>query len=227
MIVDKLEDTLNGGYGGLYGEVVTEDTYGLRKVKGPVDVIFDLGANVGTFTRFARELFPEALIVAIEPDEENFIHLKKFTNDTGVVFMKRALGEGDIFRRVGAPNGAHENYIQEGMGYNSEYDITNVVGIMLDELVNTYWHPGQTSLMKIDVEGAENSIWDHKKSMEALQKMDYIMLELHYCVDVGNHAAIKEMAESTVKGIMELTKSHHCYYDHIYFYAVRKNKYGD
>jgi FkbM family methyltransferase len=223
MIVDKLEDTLNGGYGGLYGEVVTEDTYGMRKINGQVDVIIDLGANVGVFTRFAKELFPNAKIIAIEPDPENYEHLIKFTkNVTNVTFINAALGTGDIYKRLGAPNGAHESYVPEGMGYDTEYVKTGTDSIMIDEIVDEFVEPGQKTIIKIDVEGAENVIWNDRFSMDALAKMDYIMLELHYCVEIGNHAAIKDMCESTIKGIMELTKTHDCHYDHIYFYATKK-----
>lgn len=225
MIVDRLEDTLNGGYGGLYGEVVTEDTYGLREVQGPIDLVLDIGANVGTFTRFARELFPHAFIIAVEPDEENFIHLKKFTPPEGVLFLNNALGIGRIWKHIGAPNGAHESYLPVGMGYkDSEYETTSVPGIMLDEIMNRFFSSAgvRKSIIKIDVEGAENCIWYHRPSMEVLKKFDYIMLELHFCVKLGDHAAIKDMAESTIKGIMELTKTHNCYYDHIYFYAHKK-----
>ena len=227
MIVDKLEDTLNGGYGGLYGEVVTEDTYGLRKIKGPIDVIIDIGANVGCFTRFARELFPNAKIIAVEPDMENFIHLQKFTDSPNISFIRKALGYGHVSRVRGAPNGAHESYLTPGPGLPERYllattEATPIEAVMLDELVNQYVLPGDRAIMKIDCEGAENLIWGHKPSMEALKKMDYIMLELHYCVAVGDHAAIKDMCEKTVIGVMELTKTHDCEYEHIYFNAIRK-----
>lgn len=223
MIVDRLEDTLNGGYGGLYGEVVTEDTYGLRKIKEQVGLVIDIGANVGCFTRFARELFPSATIIAMEPDLENFTHLKKFTpSDDNIIFLRKALGIGRIWRHIGAPNGAHESYLPVGMGYaDSEYESSLVEGVMLDGIINNL-HSAGKKIIKIDVEGAENCIWNHPPSMEVLQTFDYIMLELHYCTKLCDHAAIKEMAESTVKGIMQLTQTHNCYYDHIYFYAEKK-----
>jgi FkbM family methyltransferase len=224
MIVDRLEDTLNGGYGGLYGEVVTEDTYGLRTIKEPIDVIYDIGANVGTFTRFARELFPKAVIVSVEPDPENFYHLVKFTTGEGFLFINEALGIGDMQKHIEAPNGAHESYLPVGMGYTtSDYVPVSTKSAMLDSIVRLCpVPPNGKSIIKIDVEGAENCIWNHRPSMEVLKTMDYIMLELHYCVELGNHAAIKEMCESTVKGIMELTETHWCHYDHIYFYATKK-----
>lgn len=222
-IVEKLEDTLNGGYAGLFGEVVTEDSYGIKKIYDRLGLVVDLGANVGTFTRFAREVFPHALIVSIEPDPENFIHLKKFTDHNGVVFINKALGKGRFWKHIDAPNGAHESYLPVGMGYkDSEYESASVEGIMLDEIINTFPPYGIKSLIKIDVEGAENCIWDHKPSMAALSHFDHIMIELHYCTKIGDHASIKEMCESTVKGIMELAKTHDCHYEHIYFYATKK-----
>ncbi|WP_173021570.1 FkbM family methyltransferase [Lewinella sp. W8] len=41
------------------------------------DVIFDVGANIGNFTAYAREQFPLATIVSFEPIPPTFSHLQK------------------------------------------------------------------------------------------------------------------------------------------------------
>jgi FkbM family methyltransferase len=232
MIVDKLEDTLNGGFGGLYGEVVVEDSYGLRKIKKQIDVVIDIGANVGCFTRFARELFPKAKIIAVEPDMENFIHLQRFTDSPNISFLRKAIGYGRIFKVPGAPNGAHESYLSESPGLPYKYLIENnypeqIETCMLDELFNQYVLPGDKVIVKIDCEGAENLIWTHKPSMNALKRADYIMLELHYAVAVCDRAAVKDLCEKTIIGIMELTETHNCFYKHIYFNAIKKTTNGN
>ena len=75
----ELENTLNGGYNGLYGEVVTEDCYRLKTLGFVPDVIFDLGANIGVFTRYARDMFNNAKIISVEPNLDNFENLKTFS----------------------------------------------------------------------------------------------------------------------------------------------------
>lgn len=118
MIIDEIWE---GAYKGLYGEVVTEDIYRIRQLQFIPDVIFDLGANVGTFSKFARELFPNALIVAIEPDAQNIEYFKEFNNpvDNNIVLHNLAIGNGEMFRVDGALNGAHECYISSGLGFRN------------------------------------------------------------------------------------------------------------
>lgn len=224
MIVDKLEDTLNGGYGGLYGEVVTEDTYKLKQLKFVPDVIFDLGANVGVFSRFARELFPDARIFAVEPDPENYEHLMKFSIGYNIDVLNRAIGIGSIYRCFGAANGAHESYISRGFGFNTTemrtIVKTDIATIMPDELIKMFSLPGEKTMLKCDIEGNENMIWGHKPSMDALKTIDYICMELHFYASGEDMA--EEVRAKTLEALAEFEETHDCVLDHIYFYATKK-----
>src|SRR5271154_1216058 len=93
-IVERIEDTLNGGYGGLYGEVVTHDCYRLKKLPFIPEIIYDMGSNVGCFSLFAKSLFPNAKIIAVEPDDENYSHYLRFvaTKYKDVLIIHRAIG---------------------------------------------------------------------------------------------------------------------------------------
>lgn len=228
MIVDNLQDTLNGGFNGLYGEVVTEDNYRLKTLRFVPDLIFDIGANVGIFARYARSLFPDAKIICVEPDEENFIHLKKFTQDDNIVFINKALGKGDIYHATTAANGSGECYLSTGLGYpeNEIHTASNleksfIETIMLDELISTFYKPGMKSLLKLDCEGAENVIWQHKESMKALKQMDYICAELHFYALRGGDV-YDEVQEVTHKALKSFEKTHECELNHIHFYATKK-----
>jgi hypothetical protein len=107
-LATRLEDTLGGGWPGLYGEVVTEDCYRLRQLDFVPDIVFDIGANVGTFTRHARSLWPRAVIVAVEPDKANCAHFRKFTPMHNIFLLEAAIGVCDIWRCTTAANGAGE-----------------------------------------------------------------------------------------------------------------------
>lgn len=225
--VDKLEDTLNGCYHGLYGEVVTEDIYRVKKIKFKPDIIFDLGANVGIFTRFCRSLFPEALIISVEPDEENFAHLNKFTPQKGIIKYNKAIGIGKVWRCIGAANGAHEVYINAGLGYpkklmgnKDSMTESKVDTIMPDKLIGMYWQPGMKSIVKIDVEGNEHTIFTHKHSMQILKLMDYIAMEVHfYALTAEEH---KEVKIKTHEYLKEFEKTHTCELDVVNFWATKK-----
>jgi FkbM family methyltransferase len=234
MIADKLEDTLNGGYKGVYGEVVEADCYRIREPMPIPDVIFDLGANIGVFTRFARELFPNALIVCIEPDAGNFKNLIKFTPPENIVMINKAIGnDGTVWHYKDAINGSHECYLSDGLWYEKNLladeemiggciEIANVETTMPDKLVKEYVKHGQTYMFKIDIEGNENTLWSHDGTMNALKNASYICMEIHYYALHG--AALHEVKKKTIDALTELQKTHWCLLQHTMFFALKKQE---
>ena len=228
-LVNKLEETLNGGFRGLYNEVTVEDCYHLKTINFSPDIIFDIGANVGVFTRYARTLFPSAMIIAVEPNENNFYHLTKFTKDNNTIFLNKALGKGNIWHATTAVNGSGEVYISEGLGYPSDLlqqdagnlEKSHVKTIMLDELINQYYQPNMKSILKLDCEGAENVIWAHESSMKTLHQIDFITAELHFYAHTGG-PIYDEMLKVTHNALKSLEETHDCTLNHIYFQARKK-----
>lgn len=227
----KLEETLNGGYGGLYGEVVTEDCYRLKQLKFIPDIIFDFGANVGIFTAFARSLFPEALIISVEPHKENFEILEKFTEkiDGKTVLLNKAIGKGDMWRATTASNGSGEVYLSEGLGYLKDelvktngvgIERTNVESVMPSDLIREYLINGMKSVLKLDIEGGENIIWGDKSSMDALKEIDYIAGEVHfYSLTVDG---LPEVRKKTEQALNSLKRTHVLEVDNVNFWAINK-----
>ena len=219
-MIDRVEQTLNGGYAGLYGEVVEYDWYRLKELRFTPDVIFDLGANVGVFTRYARRLFPEALIVAVEPDEENYANLVKFTLvDHKMVLIKSAIGNFGMYRVRGAINGAHEVYVNEP---NENSDAVTTSSVMIDELVNRYLSPGMKSLMKMDIEGNELVVWDHAPSMSVLRRIDYFTGEIHWSMLTGEKARLAQ--EKSLSALYSLGDTHNVTMDASSFWISKQSR---
>jgi FkbM family methyltransferase len=187
--------------------------------------VFDVGANVGVFSRYARELFPKALIVALEPHPENLHYFRKFTHDPNLSLEARALGSGPIFRCLGAPNGAGESYMSVGLGFEASsapnVQATATNSILLGALVKLYLQPGMKSLLKVDCEGGENSIWLDSDSRQALRQMDYITMELHDYALTG--AGIQDVVAATQQALQELALTHACERQGVYFWASKRN----
>lgn len=247
---ETLEQLLKGAYGGLYGEVVTEDTYRLRDLEDIVsindptfvhraghkryfdfepDVIFDIGANIGIFTRYARSLFPNALIVSVEPHPENTEYFSAFTQpDEKLIFYRMALGRGQIWHNRGAVNGSGESYVSTGLGFAEEEmkeaansDKSSIQAIMLSELVFRHLKDGMKSILKLDCEGGENIIWTHQPSMDYLKKIDYITGELHFYSN--STIGYDEMKSKTMEGVRELSLTHDIKLDLPHFWAIKKH----
>lgn len=233
MIVDKIEDTLDGKYLSLFGEVNTTDCYRLKNIGFVPDIIYDLGCNVGTFTRFCRELWPDAGIVAVEPDKENYHHFIQFTDLENIDVYNKAIGIGQVYHGLTASNGSGETYLSSGLGYpsnlmekgcaenNMGIEKSDVETIMPDELINKYWKPGRKSIVKIDIEGAENTIWTHKPSMDALRKMDYLCMEVHFYALIGGEVH-DEVRRKTMEALRSFEETHDCELDNVHFWAIKK-----
>lgn len=227
MIYNTPEET--PGYKGLHGEVVECDIYKIKELDFVPDVIFDLGANIGVFTRFAREVFPDALIVAVEPDKDNFEMLSKFTRDEcNTIFINKAIGIGQIWHGKHAANGSGEVYLSTGLGYpeklmplDDRMELSDVQCIMPYDLYKEYVKEGDKVLWKIDVEGAENFIFTHGPSWDVIKQGEFITMELHHFARTGaEQPEVNEVTKNTLDG---LKATHRTHQEHVQFYAW-KNK---
>lgn len=229
--MNKIYDTpeQTDGYKGLYGEVVTCDTYRLKQLPFTPDVIFDLGANIGVFTRHARQVFPHALIIAVEPDATNFEHLVKFTPmDYAISFLNKAIGIGDVYFSQGV-NGSGHCFLTSGLGYPSELmpkddrlTAMKTQTIMLDELVKAYVAKGKKYIIKCDIEGNEHTLFTHHPSWQAIVNSDYFCAEIHkYAINGAHTEEVNRVTDETLKS---LEKTHKCDWEHVHFYSL-SNKY--
>lgn len=229
-IPDNIEDIWGGAFGGLYGEVVTNDCYRLKELKFVPDLVIDIGANVGVFMRYARELWPQSEIMGLEPNRDNAAILAKFTKfDERMSFYGgMALGTEMMWHNKGARNGSGESYVSSGLGFdhNSMRQATSteeadVTGGMLDLWINIFYKEDMKTVIKIDCEGGENVIWEHKPSMDLLKKMNYICMEIHLYALTGGKM-YDDMREATLAGMKSLEQTHDCIYEHPHFWATKK-----
>lgn len=204
----------------LFKEICRADCYRLRKVPFVPDVIFDIGANVGVFTSYARFLFPRATIISVEPNPRNWELLLRHTGHLpDVWYAQKALGVGKIWHKtqhcLTAPwYGGMESYVSQAhLGSHAGMrPADEIVSVSLDALVATGAAPADKLLVKIDIEGGEDYLPTHRPSMEALRRIDYLTMELHPFATVGD-LLMHHMADT-----------HDCFADpeHNYFQATRR-----
>lgn len=222
------QEVWNGKANGLYGETVVEDCYRLRQLDFEPQIFFDFGGNIGFVARFARELFPDCLVVSVEPDKSNIEYFKQFTNDDKIILIEKAIGMGEVWRSMGAANGSGENYITDSVGYprnemleDERMKSTTIEAIMPDEIINQYLKKGMKSVLKLDIEAGENVIWHHKSSMDAMKKIDYLCFEVHkFGLNGGTWGAVQFDTEAALHSF---TDTHDCHRDGVHFYATKKS----
>lgn len=210
------------------GEVVDCDVYGIRGLDINPAVVFDFGANVGTFTEHARAVFPEAIVVAVEPDADNFRFLSHaHSHDSKVVLINKAIGAGDLYRSLSAKNGAMECYLSPGLGYpaarmkrDGRLELVKVQTVLPDALIAEYSPNGMSFAIKMDIEGAEASVLVHRPSIEAMKRADYIAAEIHKYALTGE--LTDEVNRKTDAALAEFETTHDCSMTHIIWRAKKR-----
>ena len=146
----------------------------------PIDspkTILDAGANIGTASRFFSNQFPEAKIIAIEPDSENYeILIKNTQNNKNIQCLKGGLWSSDT--KLSIVNDDEWKYA------------IRVKEDALEGKINAFSIPGVMKMqgwdfidiLKLDIEGSEVEILS--KHLELwVDKIGMLIIELHPGID--------------------------------------------
>jgi FkbM family methyltransferase len=144
------------------------------------NVIIDAGANIGLASIYFANKYNGSRIIAIEPEESNFLLLQKnVASYTNIIALQAALwGENEEISLVD-PGLGKWGFITEGKGVNHENDSNlchYVKGMTVDKIMQDY-HLQRIDILKIDIEGAEREVFDDTSSW--IEKVDAIIIELH------------------------------------------------
>lgn len=143
-------------------------------------IIIDAGANIGLFAVLMKNKFPNATIICIEPDPENFEQLKKNTAQYENIFCEnKGLWHSDTKLKV------YDKYNSGKWGLVVEEDVLNgkVEAISVDSLFKKY-NIDKVDIFKVDIETSERYLFE-KNFENWLPKNKLVLIELHDWVDEG------------------------------------------
>ncbi len=159
------------------------DEYRLRRFSpGALDVVIDLGGNVGLFAARAATLAKR--VISYEPIPQNFAQLTRNTAGyENVEAVRRAVAGSAGTRRIYHPreaalSGVYSAFPENGGHMSDAYD--EVSAVSLADLIEAH-AVERCDLLKLDVEGAEYEIL-YDAPGEILNKVRCIHAEYH---DVG------------------------------------------
>lgn len=132
-------------------EIFKEEVYRFEALTARPHII-DAGANIGLSVLYFKTLYPEATIVAYEPDPAIFAILEKNTRDlTGVEVRNAAVWNEDTELRFFVEGSLAGSTEVDFMGGGKEVTVKA-------ERLKTEISKGPVDFLKIDVEGAENTV---------------------------------------------------------------------
>lgn len=137
---------------------------------GRTPVIIDGGANVGYSALFFADAFPEALVVALEPDPNTFAALQRNTRDQEQILpIQAALWSHENGVRLHSPgNGSWAHRVGETGRLTPSTTLDRLFAM------HPEWAP---LVVKLDIEGAENAVID--ASPDVFRSVPCLMIEPH------------------------------------------------
>lgn len=162
-----------------YRQVFINQEYDFS-VKEQPKVIVDAGANIGLVSIYLANRYPEARIIAIEPEQSNFELLKaNVAPYPRIIPVQAALWNKNEEINVIDPGFGKWGFMTERK-HPSEKSRDNVchpvMAVTVDTIMRDY-HLSRIDILKADIEGAEKEVFSDPSSW--IEKVDSIIIELH------------------------------------------------
>ncbi len=185
------------------------DEYRLGKLTFTPDVIYDIGADFGTITLTAHGLYPEAKIIAVEPNLWSYPRLIKNTkNIPEIIPIRAALGQGKLYEAGPQTKPLHWMVVnRDAPTWRENLIPCDVPAVMLDDLYAKYG--GENYVVKMDCESGEFAAINHEPSRQMIINSSFFAAELHLWGTT--HEAMMEVVETTQKFLFLLAQTHTIY----------------
>ncbi len=159
----------------------------------PPKAIIDAGANIGLASIYFANKYPDAKVVAIEPEQSNFELLQKNVAPySNIVPLQAALWNAN----------EEINLIDPGLGKwgfmtatkdapeNLKGDTRHTVRAMTVDRVMSEFKLDKIDVLKVDIEGAEREVF--RDTSAWIGKVDSIIIELHEHMKAGCNRSFYE-----------------------------------
>ena len=152
-------------------------------------VIVDAGANIGLASIFYANRYPEAKIIAIEPEASNYAMLRKnVALYPNVVPIHGALwSEKKTLSGSSTDTGHHAYQVREENGLDDQGRCGTVRGLTLRELM-TDLGIQHIDLLKVDIEGSEKEVFQN--SADWIEHVGIIAIEIHEWIRSGCNESV-------------------------------------
>jgi FkbM family methyltransferase len=162
----------------MFEQIFIHREYDFDVTRSPRTIV-DAGANIGLAAIYFASRFPEARIVAIEPEQSNFELLRRNVSPyANIAPVHAALwGENESISLVDPALGKSGFMTQAAGNGESFGDILHAVPGMTVERVMREHGMAHLDILKIDIEGAEREVF--RDPSPWLERVDALIVELH------------------------------------------------
>lgn len=135
--------------------------------------VIDAGANIGLASLYFRKVFPEAQIIALEPEDENYqLMCRNVRHDKKIICVKAALWKNNTWLKIDNPDQSSwaftvsETSAEEG----------SIKAVTVPEVFSLL-QTKEVDVFKLDIEGSEKELFEKSEGWE--QQIKIYIVELH------------------------------------------------
>lgn len=170
----------------IYEQIFIKRDYDFKVRKLPKTIV-DAGANIGLASIYFANKFPEAKIIAIEPEASNFELLKKnIFPYKNIIPVCGALWDENKYIDVVDVGLDKCGFMTKRKGEADKIACSichEIKGMTVDKIMENYGIE-YIDILKIDIEGAEREVFQDPSSW--IEKIDTLIVELHERLKVGS-----------------------------------------
>ena len=182
----------------LFEEIFVSNIYHFTATN-PQPLIIDCGANIGFATLYFKKLYPEARILAFEPDPDSYELLQRNVTENNlqnVTLYNVALSDETgttSFYQADRKAGLTSSLSAERGGQNK-------ISIEVRKLSDFISEFNAIDLIKMDIEGAECQVVKELSESKALQKSSQYIIEYHHSTETNKGELANFLATFSATG---------------------------
>ena len=158
---------------GVFYQVFLAKSYNLNYYIDP-KIIIDCGANIGLSAVFFKNKFPNAKVIAIEPELSNFELLEKNTKNYNDIFcINSGIWNKSTNLKIKS-NSSHWDFTVEEVDYKNE---NTIPAISIRDILDNHGIE-QIDILKIDIEGSEKELFEEDYEYW-MKRTKVLVIELH------------------------------------------------
>jgi len=160
--------------------IFSKEEYGCVQPGPPVRTIIDCGANIGCTAVYFLHKYPDAHVIAIEPDPDNFAVCKRNLQP----FQERVtLLNAAIWPTI-TPMKVVRGDFGDGREWSfrvepcREGETADFASVTMDAIMKQAGF-SLVDILKIDIEGSERALFQQNSDKEWLSRIRHLVIELH------------------------------------------------
>ena len=177
----------------VFREIFVDENYGVVPKRQP-KLIIDGGANAGYSSVYFANRYPDATILAVEPENSNIDLLRENCRPySNIEPIHAAIWGSDVLVRIANPTAGKWAFCVEEVR-EEEPGVFN--GLTISSLLKRSGRKA-IDILKLDIEGAEKDVFSTDTSW--LRDVEVLLIEVHEYISPGCEKAV--MAATNASGL--------------------------